>query len=537
MPQFKVTDPQSGKSLILTGDSPPSEQELTDIFAQHSHPAAPPTIPVSSPTDRPVAHTGYAAQVRANMTAPEETGRTLSTLPEVGQKYANMGGGAITGTVLGAPSAIYGAPGDVEALGRAAIAHTVNPNVSRENVLPTSSETMDKIAGPAATPEAATGRAYGSLLSPYAWGKGIDLAGKAAGFVGSHALGLTTGQGSRPIQEAYAAGKSGGTAGQTFQANATGTANPAALVDTAERAVGQLAKERSNAYIAGMAGVKADSTVLDFKPIQEALGSQRDLGMFGDKSIKPSATRVWNKIDSVVTDWQNSNPEKYHTPAGLDALKQTINDLQYDEGLTGAAKPGSPGAIIIKNVRDAISKTIKDQAPDYAKAMKDYSEASDQLAEIKSTLSLNTTASTDTALRKLTSLMRNNVNTNYGQRASLGELLDAKSGGELMPAIAGQSLKSWTPQGLARVLAGGEATAAIMHPPAIPAIAAAMAAGSPRLVGQAAYGAGALARGGKQIAGALGNATNISSAAVPAMIGTPQMLARLLAQEPANASR
>lgn len=35
MPQYKVTDPQSGKSLVLTGDSPPTETELHDIFAQH----------------------------------------------------------------------------------------------------------------------------------------------------------------------------------------------------------------------------------------------------------------------------------------------------------------------------------------------------------------------------------------------------------------------------------------------------------------------------------------------------------------------
>ena len=34
MPTFKVTDPQSGQTLSLTGDSPPTEVELTDIFSQ-----------------------------------------------------------------------------------------------------------------------------------------------------------------------------------------------------------------------------------------------------------------------------------------------------------------------------------------------------------------------------------------------------------------------------------------------------------------------------------------------------------------------
>lgn len=40
MPTYKVTDPNSGRVVRLTGDSPPSEQELNDIFSQLS-PQAP----------------------------------------------------------------------------------------------------------------------------------------------------------------------------------------------------------------------------------------------------------------------------------------------------------------------------------------------------------------------------------------------------------------------------------------------------------------------------------------------------------------
>ncbi|MFA5354975.1 MAG: hypothetical protein WC291_12155, partial [Thermodesulfovibrionales bacterium] len=32
MPTYKVMDPSSGKTFRLTGDSPPTEAELTDIF-------------------------------------------------------------------------------------------------------------------------------------------------------------------------------------------------------------------------------------------------------------------------------------------------------------------------------------------------------------------------------------------------------------------------------------------------------------------------------------------------------------------------
>ena len=33
MPTYIVTDPETGKKVRLTGDSPPTEQELEQIFA------------------------------------------------------------------------------------------------------------------------------------------------------------------------------------------------------------------------------------------------------------------------------------------------------------------------------------------------------------------------------------------------------------------------------------------------------------------------------------------------------------------------
>ena len=39
MPTYQVTDPQSGRTLRLTGDSPPTEQELEQIFASQLQPA------------------------------------------------------------------------------------------------------------------------------------------------------------------------------------------------------------------------------------------------------------------------------------------------------------------------------------------------------------------------------------------------------------------------------------------------------------------------------------------------------------------
>ena len=48
MPTYTVTDPASGRTLTLTGDSPPTEQELEDIFAQAGGGTAKPADPYAN---------------------------------------------------------------------------------------------------------------------------------------------------------------------------------------------------------------------------------------------------------------------------------------------------------------------------------------------------------------------------------------------------------------------------------------------------------------------------------------------------------
>ena len=122
--------------------------------------------------------------------------------------------------------------------------------------------------------------------------------------------------------------------------------------------------------------------------------------------------------------------------------------------------------------------------------MRGYAEASDNINEMRRTLSINDKASTDTTLRKLQSVMRNNVNTNYGQRQVLAEQL-AQHQPNIMPALAGQALNSWEPRGLARMGANVSAVGSLMtNPMAL----AGLPLASPRLVGEAAYGLGNSAR-------------------------------------------
>jgi hypothetical protein len=128
--------------------------------------------------------------------------------------------------------------------------------------------------------------------------------------------------------------------------------------------------------------------------------------------------------------------------------------------------------------------------------MKGYSEGQDLIKEITRSLNLGDKASVATGLNKLQSLMRNNVNTNYGYRQELANKLMEKGGADLMPAIAGQALSAKTPRGL--VGQGLDVSAllgtALTGGAHIPATLATMATTSPRLMGETAYKLGQISQ-------------------------------------------
>ena len=66
MPTYKVTDPSSGKTVRLTGDSAPTEQELEEVFK---------SITQQSPSSAPVPDPGSAEQMQK---AVNEAGMTKS---------------------------------------------------------------------------------------------------------------------------------------------------------------------------------------------------------------------------------------------------------------------------------------------------------------------------------------------------------------------------------------------------------------------------------------------------------------------------
>lgn len=324
-------------------------------------------------------------------------------------------------------------------------------------------------------------------------GKGATLAGTgAANVIG----GLGTHTGGKSIQDAAKAGFAGGEKSAQFIDNMRGNVPIENVLSEAKDALGNIRKSRSESYKKSMAGVSADKTVLDFKPIDKALSDALDISMYKGKSINRSTSDIQKKISDVVNEWKSSSKNDFHTAEGLDALKQTIGDIRDSTDF------GTPSRVVADRVYNSVKGQIVKQAPKYATAMKDYETASILVKDIEKSLSLGNKASADTAIRKLQSLTRNNANTNYGKRLELANELESAGAGNMLSNLSAQALNTWTPRGLGGMVASGVGGAGLMtmNPLAIPI----MATQSPRIMGEAAVKTG-------QLAGMLKSGSSVSS--------------------------
>jgi hypothetical protein len=308
----------------------------------------------------------------------------------------------------------------------------------------------------------------------------LSVAGKA----GKVILGGATGTGTEAISGAAKAGAQGD---QVFQEHLRGLAPMTDALDNAKYNLGLMRQAKNDAYRSGMIDISNDATQLKFDDVDKALGTLKNAASYKGQITNPTGYKLYEHLSDMVNDWKNLPADEYHTPEGFDALKQKIGDavesIPYEQ-----AKARTMG----NKVYNSVKQTINDQAKTYSDVMSDYAEASDQIDQIEKGLSLGNKASVDTAMRKLQSLTRNNVNTNYGSRLSLAQQLEAQPGAKpFLNALYGQALSSPTARGMAGTIESGSALAGLTNP----AYWATLPLQTPRLVGEGLYYGGRAAQG------------------------------------------
>jgi hypothetical protein len=346
-------------------------------------------------------------------------------------------------------------------------------------------------AGLADPEQAGAGAVIGGALPTAV--KAAGAAGKLIKGTGKQILGATTGTSAETVSAAFDAGRKGQTA---FRDNMRGAASFDDVVDTAKQGLERMRQARGAEYRSGMVDIANDKSVLDFAPVDNALKSIQTMGSYKGVQTNKNASGVVDEIGQKIAEWKALDPAEYHTPEGFDALKRAIGDIRDTTQMGTSARRAAD------DVYNAVKGEISKQAPTYSKVMKGYAQASDELSQIEKTLSLGDKTSKDTAVRKLQSLMRNNAQSNYGNRLSLAEQLEQKGGVELTPAIAGQAMNTWMPRGLTGAI---EKPAMIIGGAMNPQALAAAPLMSPRLVGEMLYATGSGARKAGQVANRYGS--------------------------------
>lgn len=319
--------------------------------------------------------------------------------------------------------------------------------------------------------------------------KGTGVAVSGGSKLVKQGLGMSTGAGPEAIAEAYKAGRVGGQSAQEFKQNMRGEVPVSDVLDMAKQNLSDMNAAKQAEYRSGMVNIKNDKTVLDFAGIDKALLNAQNRTVYKGKVINQKAAEDVAEVKRIVDDWKRENPAEYHTPEGMDALKRRVGDV-----LDGIPFEQKNANAAVQNVYNSIKSEITKQAPTYSRVMKNYSESTEQIREIERALSLGNKASADTGVRKLQSLMRNNANTNYGFRKQLAEQLTQAGGRDIMPSLSGQALSEMAPRGLQRAAAIPTSLGAFSLG-GFPTAIGALMASSPRLVGEATYGAGVAGRG------------------------------------------
>lgn len=186
-------------------------------------------------------------------------------------------------------------------------------------------------------------------------------------------------------------------------------------------------------------------------------------------------------LSKTLAEWGTREGDS--TIAGVDKLKQVIDDFRigsqdskkFDTFVTSLR---SEAKNIIRNNLTK-SKDLKTLLT-YDKMLGDFEKSTKDIREIQKALSLGDKASTDTAFRKLSTVLRTN---NEMRRQAVKELNDI-TGGTLIPKIAGQQLSEILPRGLARTLGTVGAGAGLVSGAGIVPMLKLALVSSPRAVGE-----------------------------------------------------
>lgn len=343
------------------------------------------------------------------------------------------------------------------------------------------------------------------VLSSQPVKKAAAAVGNAAKNTTAQLVGTLSGKSGDAYKIAYESGKAGDRA---FIENLRGKVPPDEILGEIKQGLSKIQSANSAAYSTAKTGWAADTTPLNIDAVTAAYDKvQSSLQQRGKSLIGDAEQRIVKEIGDVLDQWKTDPAAR--TALDFDALKRRI-DAVYPE-----SPKHSNAQRAVTEVRNAVKNEITNQVPAYAGAMKAYDQQLTLIRDISKALGTGDKVAKETAINKAIGVLKNKPASEYTR--NLVNELEQQGGVSVLPSLAGQELGQFVPSsGLGRSIAGlGAGAAYLMHNPVL---AAAAPFTSPRLMGEAAYGAG-------RVAAAKGNVTNALSNLTPQQLNAVNILA------------
>lgn len=341
---------------------------------------------------------------------------------------------------------------------------------------------------PAVSKYGATVAKIGNVIEPLSVvGLATKPITKGSGKLLSGTTGFTTGAGADSVKQAFKAGKEGiPEFKQALKEPVEG------LQQTARTSLQTIKDRMREDYSTRLAGIKTNTTTLDYKPVKEKLGKlETDYNIkrvvdkegnttfdFSRSTLDRSSVKDVENIIHTIEDWGKQPGDL--TPRGMDILKRKLDDFYSDS-------KNSRG--FVTALKNTVKDTILKQVPEYKTMLGNYEKSANQITEIEKTLSLGKKASADTAIRKLLSALKDNNEF----RGTLIKALDDANGGQLATKLAAHNLQSLAPSSFMGKAIDISAIAGLMYAVS-PKLAVGFAMASPRIVGEFAYQLGQAAK-------------------------------------------
>jgi len=305
-----------------------------------------------------------------------------------------------------------------------------------------------------------------------------SLLKKPVGALATQVLGKSSAYGPEAVRRAYRGS-------ETFTEGLRGKYDLLDAVDEARAQVKKLKDIRGTEYQQRLKEIEAASNITVNKGrIAKKLSDLFDSwyvkvttdskgNVIPDFSGTGMSRDAWGPVSQITKDVLEWND---WTPSGADRIARRVHDFY------GTSKEGNAFVSAMnRKIRDEITAAI----PQYKKMTQEYSKLSRRLEEADKFLSLG---NADTASRKLATALRD---VNPARRRAISYMPESD---KIADMIAGSQMNAWTPRGYLPTVVPGMGLglmAAATHSPWTLAGAAAL---SPRIVGEAALGAGKIGK-------------------------------------------